>query len=370
MGEYSPKANTHTIRRLTVNYWQVAAGESARDYSKVFLQFGVMLIGSGNPGPFFERQDYYEGHHDWRAQVVRFARKVNLGDIVILKRPHHRKKSEEEKWQIRAVGRVTGDYDYIEQFEDVEGWDLQHCRKVEWVCPPKDQEHPEERKMILVNGLTMGTFRGVHKGEAIGEAEKILKEGEKQTAKEIPPPAKKISDEDLVETLIGNGLRPADAEAVIQTIWRVRRLARWYARYGRDMSEHETRTFLITPVLLALGWSEQKFKIEWKNVDVALFQDVYQRGKDPLVILESKRMGEGIGFAERQAQRYAKDYPGCSRLVVSDGIRYHLYIKQGGNWDMERDFKAYVNLLNLKERHPYWSHIGGAPELFVSLMPK
>jgi hypothetical protein len=136
------------------------------------------------------------------------------------------------------------------------------------------------------------------------------------------------------------------------------------------MSEHETRTFLITPVLLALGWSEQKIKIEWKNMDVALFQEVYQRGQVPSVILESKRMGEGLGFAEWQAKRYAKDYPGCSRLVVSDGVRYHLYIKQGDEWDMKGDFKAYVNLLNLKERHPYWSHIGGAPELFISLMPK
>jgi hypothetical protein len=210
MGEYSPKANTHTVRRLRMNYWQVAAGQGARNYSSVFIEFGVMLIGSGWPGPVPERRDWYKKHR-WTHDIA-FADEVQPGDIVVLKRPYHK------KWQILAAGPVTSKYKYLEQFEDVEGWDLQHCRKVEWVCPPKDQEHPEERKMILVNGLAMGTFQRVHKRGAIEEAEKILKEGEKQTAKEIPPPAKKISDEDLVETLIGNGLRPADAEMVIQTI--------------------------------------------------------------------------------------------------------------------------------------------------------
>ncbi len=38
------------------------------------------------------------------------------------------------------------------------------------------------------------------------------------------------------------------------------------------MSEHETRTFLITPLLVALGWSEQRIKIEWDKLDVALFR--------------------------------------------------------------------------------------------------
>ena len=37
---------------------------------------------------------------------------------------------------------------------------------------------------------------------------------------------------------------------------------------------------------------------------------------------------------------------------------------------MKRDFKAYIDLLNPKDHHPYWIDIGGAPDLFVSLMPK
>ncbi len=300
------------------------------------------------------------GHKDWRARVVRFAERATNGELVVLKKPHHRKKKEEGRWRIQAVGRISGDYDYLEQFEDVEGWGLQHCRKVEWVCPQQE---------TLTNGLSMGTFRRVLNSGVIEKAKQVWKEERKQESRYIPPPARKLSDEDLVEGLIENGLRPANAETVIQTIWQVRRLARWYERYGRDLGEHEVRTFLIVPILLALGWSEQRIKIEWKRTDMSFFHKPYSRGQQPQMILESKRMREGLGYAERQAVRYAKQFPGCHRLVASDGIRYQLYVRRDSDWNVKGDFKAYMNLTNLKNRHPYLEEVGGAPDLFISLMP-
>ena len=138
-----------------MNFWQVAAGEGVRDYSEVFTRFGVMLIGGGDPGSFLERPEFYRGHHDWRSQVVAFAEQVHLDDAVILKRPHRGKKSPHgEKWDVVAVGRVTGEYGWMKQFEDVEGWDIQHCRKVEWVQPSSP---------AYADGFARGTFRKVHK---------------------------------------------------------------------------------------------------------------------------------------------------------------------------------------------------------------
>jgi len=337
-----------------MNFWQVAAGESGRDYSKVFLQYGVMLIGSGDPGPYFGREDYY-GSRLWGHTIGYFAKQVAKDDIVILKKPYDRK-----TWQVQAVGRVIGDYEWLEQFDDVQGWDLQHCRRVEWVCPAG---------LRKVAGLARGTFRRVYNSEVKAVARAVLEEGQEQPVNEIPPAAKAVSDEDLIDYLIDNGLRPGDAEMVIQTIWRIRRLGRWYEKHGKDLSEHEIRTFLIVPILLALGWSEQKLKIEWKNTDISFFSRVYDSGDEPCMILESKRMGEGLGYAEKQVQRYAKDMPSCKRLIVSDGIRYYLYVKQGESWDFEKDLRAYMNLLRLKNRHPYRTDVGGAPDLFISLMP-
>lgn len=214
----------------------------------------------------------------------------------------------------------------------------------------------------------MGTFKRVYNSEAIGKAKQVFEEGSRQDSIGIPSAAKRVSDEVLVEGLIENGLRPANAETVIQTIRQIRRLARWYERYSRHQGEHEVRTFLIVPILLALGWSEQRIKIEWKNTDMSFFQKIYEAGQQPQMILESKRLREGLGYAERQAVRYAKRFPECHRLVASDGIRYQLYIRCNNEWNLRDDLKACVNLTNFKNHHPYLEEIGGAPELFINLM--
>lgn len=343
-----------------MNFWQVAAGEGSRDYSSLFTRFGVMLIGAGDPGSFRDHPDIYEGYKDWRNQVVAFAKKVKLGDVVILKRPNRRRKSlQEGAWEIVAVGKVSGDYDHLELFEDVEGWDLQHCRKVEWIHPGSPTH---------VDGLARGTFKAVYQSSPKDVATQVLNDGLPKAAEALPSLAKKISDNELVEHLVDSGLRTSDAESVIQAIWRVRRLARWYRDHGRSISEHETRTFLIVPILIALGWSEQKMKIEWKKLDIAFFPDVYSRKTNPpcIMILESKRMWEGLSYAERQVKRYQKEFPECSRLIVSDGVCYRLYEKRDNDWP----WVAYLNLLKLRESHPYDREIKGASNVFVTLMPK
>jgi len=43
-----------------MNYWQVAAGDGRRDYSEVFLNYGVIRIGPGDPGDYFKNKDYYK----------------------------------------------------------------------------------------------------------------------------------------------------------------------------------------------------------------------------------------------------------------------------------------------------------------------
>lgn len=335
-----------------MNFWQVAAGDRDRDYTSVFLQFGIMLVGPGDPGHFFEHKDYYKGPSGWRADTINFAEAAELGDIVILKMPHGM------QWQIVAVGRITGEYEYSELFEDVEGWDLQHCRTVEWVCP---------QEKVYVKGLARGTFRKVYQQSPKDTAIQVLDRGKQIHSEVLPTSARQVSDERLVEDLVDSGLRPADAETVIRTILRVRRLARWYSAHGKDISEHETRTFLIVPVLQALGWSEQKMKVEWRNIDIAFFHHVYGAKDNPcIMILESKRMLEGLSYAEGQVQRYQKELPECSRLIVSDGICYRLYEKQDDRWK----WVAYLNLLRLRDRHPYLVDIKGASEVFVSMMPK
>ena len=321
-------------------------------------------MGSGNLGSFSEHPENYEGKKDWRRKIVTLAKSMDCGDVVVMK------KRWGTKGEIVAAGRVTSDYEWFEPFDDVEGWDLRHGRRVEWVKPVSP---------IPVDGLARGTISRVYKSNPKNAAERLLNEGEGTPVekKDIPPPANSISEEHLVGSLIENGLRPADAEAVIRAIWHVRRLAGWYLFHGRDLSEHEIRTFLIVPILLALGWSEQRIKIEWNHTDISLFSEVFRKSVkpgDPRIILESKRMGMGLEHAERQVQRYAKAFPDCNMLVTSSGARYDLYRKKADQkWDAsnmkDRHLSASLNLFILKDRHPYLERVGGAPDLLKSLMP-
>jgi len=306
-----------------MNYWQVAAGDGERDYSKVFLDYGVMLIGPGDHGKYFEKKDYYDDKDRYKPNDVKyFAEQVKEGDIVVLKKPSGK------LWEVVAVGTVTGDYKHLPAFDDVEGWDLQHCRHVGWK-KPKDGEP--------MAGLARGTFKRIDKKDTIQRIDELLKSGVIKPPEQIPEPAEKLDDEDLIDDLISHGLRPKDAEEFTQTIQRIRRLVKWYYAHGKDVKEHETRTFLIIPLLLALGWSEQRLKIEWKNVDIAFFKSPYtEKDNECIIILESKKLRAGLSPAEGQAKGYADKHPMCKKLIVSDGCCYKLFERNGSDWDTIR----------------------------------
>src|SRR5438093_2479599 len=86
--------------------WQVSGGPANRDYSEVFIKYGVALIGPGDAGPWRpEREDYeFEG-----GFVRRFASEVQLGDVFLLRTGISK---------LRAVGIVASDYLYLPQFDD------------------------------------------------------------------------------------------------------------------------------------------------------------------------------------------------------------------------------------------------------------
>ncbi len=93
---------------------------ASRSYADVFLKHGVALIGPGDAGPWkAERSDdEFEG-----SFVRRFASEMQAGDALLLRTGIA---------SISAVGIVAGDYLYLNAFDDVNGWDLQHARRVRW----------------------------------------------------------------------------------------------------------------------------------------------------------------------------------------------------------------------------------------------
>lgn len=333
--------------------WQVAAGDGSRDYADVFLKFGVILVGPGSEGDYFSNKEAYNNTESEASrpfmQVI--AEKMSKGDMVILKRPHG------SEWEIVAVGEVASDYLYCEIFGDVDGWDLRHCRKIKWKTPSGP---------MFISGLRRGTLAAVNNQLPIDEANKIWSVGTEIIAEDIPPDSEEISVDQLIDSLIVQGLPGQSAEVIANTIWRLRRIAKWYSSHGSEVGEHEIRTFLIAPLLTSVGWAEQKIKIEWNNIDIAIFDSPYHRTSNPSVIIESKRLFDGLRYAPDQAQEYAHSYPTCSSFIVSDGIRYKLYKKINDVWL----YSAYMNLLAPKHKHPYYKDVEGAGSFFLSIMPK
>jgi hypothetical protein len=336
--------------------WQISAGDSGRDYSDVFLRFGLMAVGPGQLGPY-ETDDEYRDRSSWawRDWMRDFCVGVGDRDYVILKQPYRRR-----AWRIAAVGQVHGDYQWREQLADVEGWDLQHTHDVSWRRPTEDP--------IINTGFVRRTIAKVGAGEVERRALELWETGAPLSPDPLPAPAEKVELDDLIDGLIDQGLPVSRAEEVVATLSRVTRLARWYDQHSSNVGEHEIRTFLIVPLLLALGWGEQQIKIEYQRVDVALFAGPYADGAQPTTVIESKRLHDGLSDAvAEQAKGYAAGFGSCERLLVSDGVRYKLSERAAdGSWPD----KAYGNLLNLLARHPLDGNIKGAPELFYALLPQ
>lgn len=324
------------------DYWQIAAGSGGRDYSDVFLRFGIAFVG-GEP------------------QVATMS-KVLVGDRVLLKRG---------LGELRAVGVVvarggihTGyaDKDWLRDFD---GWDLPAYCYVDWHIP----ENP-----ISVTGLTRTTIELTWKPDLVQAAEQTIQSWPIAPIETEPALSREIEDEEIVEFLIRQGLRIAAAEELTSTFRRIRRLANYYYHYPgkwEEIREHETRTFLIVPLLLALGWSEQAIKIEQPTtggrVDIALYNGPFNGNSDEAIaLIETKGFAQGLSYAPKQAREYAQHFPKCQVIFVSNGYCYKAYCRAGDGFCAE--LAAYLNVRHPKDVYPVDPKVPGALELLRLLL--
>lgn len=339
-----------------MTYWQVAAGADGRDYSDYLLKYGIACVND-----------------------KKFIRQVEAGDVLILKAGLNK---------IAAVGVAelrdgrcagvcdseTGDKAWLQDFD---GWDLPAYCNVRWHKP----ETPKE-----VKGLTRAQIARVHKDELQKAADEVLRSTPAHPRKPEPDPTHPVSDEELIQELRANGLQPPSAEGLMEAFRRLRQLAIYY-RAGRwqDIREHETRTFLVLPLLLALGWTEQQIKIELgtddrskRRIDVACFSKPYQRRNegnrpnhdDCRLIIETKGFNSGLDYAPDQARAYAASFPETQALVVTNGYCYKIFVRDETG-DFCRTPHAYLNLLKPQSAYPLQPDtVKGAEEVLIRLLPR
>ena len=299
--------------------WQISAGPASRSYADVFLNHGVALIGPGDAGPWMPVRDDgdFEG-----GFVRRLASEVATGDAFLLRTAIA---------AIAAVGLVAGSYQYVNAFDDVNGWDLQHARRVRW-C-----QLPEEHSFAgAVFGANPPRCSRVWNEEVLDFAERFLNSPPTHW-QTVPLPELPSEDPPLDEVpgvLAGVVVQAADLVPLVQDP----------QAFGELPSEDELIAHFVVPFLRALGWPPERIAVQWRHIDVAVFRALPRTPESCHLVIEAKRLGAGVEGALEQARGYVEAIGVPRDVIVTDGIRYRMYAGDRGFEPV-----AYANLARLKQ---------------------
>jgi hypothetical protein len=299
--------------------WQIPGGPASRAYAEVFLRHGVALIGPGDAGPWRPERD----DDDFEGSFVRrFASEVSSGDVLVLRTGIA---------TIAAVGLVAGDYLYVNAFDDVNGWDLQHARRVRWCRLPAEHTFG-----TAAFGANPPRCSRVWNEEVVDFAERFINSPPThwQTAPLPELPAEDSPLDRVPDALQGIVAQAADLVPLLQD----------GQAFGEHPSEDELIAHFVVPFLRALGWPPERIAVKWRYIDVAVFRALPRTPENCHFVIEAKRLGAGVEGALDQAKGYVEALRVTRDVIVTDGIRYRMYAG-------ERDFAplAYANLARLKQ---------------------
>lgn len=324
--------------------WQQACGDNDRNYSDVCLEWDVILNGPGYAGRYPDC-DLKLSEDNWsskkRTDIMRFATKMKPNDIVVLKIGTS---------MVYGVGEIVGDYEWLDFFSDIDGWDLQHVRRVRWLW-----KYNGKPMSFNTYDLKQGDTTQILNSKVVENwlsNLKIPSQNYKLEPKTLPSERiKTLNQDEIAEYLYAQGVSNNSIEELLNEFHELQRIAKWYQHHEKAPSEFETLTYLVVPLLRALGWSPQKMGIEWHKVDVALFDQLPREDKNLSVVVEVKKKGNSCLTAYSQAQGYSVGKENCLRLIVTDGLRYGVYLKVKKEYKLE----AYFSLVDLKESSPVYN---------------
>lgn len=297
--------------------WQVSGGPVDRPYAEIFLQHGVALLGPGEDGPWRPER----GDSGGQGFVRRFAEELQVGDLLLLRTAID---------TVAAVGLVAGGYEYLESFDDVNGWDLRHGRRVRWHRLPEPYRFEGS-----VFGANLMRCSRVQSAEAVDFARSFLASGLTHW-QEAPLPVLPSVEAPLDDV----------PENLRDVVGLARDLAGLYGdeeRLGDAPNENEMVAHFVVPFLRALGWPPENIAVEWRRIDVTLFDALPRRPETCRFVIETKRLGRGLEGARRQAEDYVSKLGVPRDVVVTDGFRYRV-LDCGQRYEPV----AYANLARLK----------------------
>ena len=339
------------------NLWQHAAGDSDHNHVDICLKWGVILNGPGGEGEWNGGTHYgYLGSRK-QADLRRFCEEMEIGDIVVLRIGTR---------DIYGVG-IVGEYKWCDEFNDVDGWELGHTRRVcrLWRYDVNGNGSP---KCFDTYTMKWGdTTQRLDAPDVISwlESLEIPDDQALHSLPDLPDKSSKVSSDEVAAYLFDRGIASDSIRNLLDQNGEFIRIANWYNswEWGASPSEHETVSHLVVPLLRILGWTPQRMALEWNWIDIALFSRMPRDPEYLSVVVEAKKVRNAcLSWAVSQAQDYALPLPNCRRLIATDGLRYGIFTRE----DEEFSLYAYLNLTRPRNEYPIYG-CKGAKEAILAM---
>jgi len=285
--------------------WQLTVPSQRRRIAELMLQFSIALLG---PGETSEATPDRLSEGIFPAHVRRFVREASAGDALVLRIGRER---------AIAVGEIAGPYEYLPQFEDVDGFDLRHTRRVRWY--PFAVEQGREHGLLPAGN---SPFVPVTSAALVALARSALDQAPRP-ARSSPLPA--LPPEQPIVEDSRPQIRQLIAEA--EDLWQLYRVRQ---HFGEPPSESELVGHLVVRLARALGWRPEQIAVEWRRVDVALFRRLPRLPENLHLVMEAKKIGAASLDALKQAREYLNAIGAMTDVIVTDGFTYRRYKAAGG----------------------------------------
>jgi hypothetical protein len=324
--------------------WQIGTGEPGRDYSKVFFEYDLMIIGPSYPGDAL-KTDYRKSTKVHHRKIHHFAHKPKPGDRVLMRFGR----------EVIGVGQIpTGkenqySFDKSRTF-NVYGLDLHHCRRVIWA----EKFELGDLKDIYKKTTQMWAFTEVHAEKTVNMVQEIDSSFFDRPLRNLPTIDSDLyTDEKLGIALFSAGISNKNIDDIKKALQQAERLNSWYGseHCGRTPSEQEIVSHSILPVFLGLGWSQQQIAVEWQRVDMAFFKTTPTEPDNCVMILEAKAIGKPLGDVIDQAEKYVRKLrlKNVKYLLTTDGNNLFVYAKKRKLWD--RNPVGYLSVSSLQKEY-------------------
>ena len=326
-----------------MNIWQIATGESGRDYRDIFVDYDVMILGPSHKGSA-KIESYHDGvANSSGSQVHNFAHSLKPGDRVLMR-------FGKEIIGVGEIPNLQETYDFNKKFGCVYGWDLCHSHRVTWGM----NLDLDGLKNVYANAKQKPSFTQVHERHISSLVRSIPSSKFDRPLKDLPDiDCSFYSDEELGVELFRAGISNKNINDILVALQQAERLCSWYwsDQSGRYPTEFEIISHIIVPLLLGLGWSHQQIAVEWNRIDVALFKTTPTTKENCVLVIEAKGLGSALSNVLNQPIEYVRklSLPNIRYILTTDGANIFMYYHNAGEWNSNP--AGYINVNSLQKNY-------------------